>query len=69
MITVASPVLRTVSSYDFMKCFRVLWEDGDLDQIMLQFLLIKAWLATDLLSLSFKTSFRISSSLQSLVRL
>lgn len=60
----ASPVLRTVSSYDYMKCFRVLWEDGDLEW----FILIKAWLATDPLSLSFKMSFHTSSSLQSPVR-
>lgn len=62
MINVASPVLRTVSSYEYVECFRVLWEDGDLEQILQQFLLIKAWLATDPLSLSSRCPF-ISLSL------
>lgn len=57
MISVASPVLRTVSSYASMKCFRVLWEDEDLEQILQQFLLIKAWLATNPLSLSSRRPF------------
>lgn len=69
MINVASSVLRTVSSYDCVKCFRVLWEDENLELILQHFLLIKAWPATDLLSLSFKMSFNISSSLQSPERL
>lgn len=67
MINVASPVLGTASSYDCVKCFRVLWEDWDLEQILQQFPLIKAWLTKDPLSLSFKMSFLISSSLQSSV--
>lgn len=61
----ASPVLRTVSSYDCVKCFRVPWEDGDLEPNLQQFLLIKAWLATDPLSLSLRCLSYLLSSVTS----